>query len=61
MSRPQAQKPRGGYKGRILPTSGFGTHGDGMKDADKKGARASWRQDNDIQDEVNNWKDYLTS
>ena len=50
--RPQTQKPR------FLPTSGFGTHGDDLKDADKKAARGSWLNP-ELVDEVTNWKDYV--
>ncbi len=44
------------YKPRRLPTSGFGTHGDDTKQANKSAARSYIHDDHD---EVTNWKDYV--
>jgi len=52
--RPQTQKPRG----RNLPTSGFGTHGDDLKDADKKAARGSWKT-KEILEEIEEWEEWV--
>ena len=58
MSNRRSQVSKG-YKPRQLPTSGFGTHGDDLKDADKKAARGGWKNTRAFNDEVNNWKEFV--